>query len=89
MLLPRGVKLIQETELEKLRNQPKEQCESLFDEEQMPDVIIDRDRATSRQLALKEKEALKKIRDKKKSNQKDKMFKTPKKKLTSANADIL
>ena len=70
MLLPRGIKLIQESELEELKKQPKEQVELPIVEEQMPEVIIEGIRATSRQLALKEKE----VKDQMKLNKNARMF---------------
>ena len=76
MLLPRGIKLIQESELEELKNQPKEQIKLPIVEEKMPEVIIEGVRATSRQLALKEKE----VKDQMKLNKNARMFYTPKRK---------
>ena len=70
MLLPRGIKLIQESELEELKKQPKEQVDLPIVEEQMPEVIIEGIRATSRQLALKEKE----VKDQMKLNKNARMF---------------
>ena len=61
LLLPPGIRLVEESEVGKRHQEPWEEPSSMqpYIQEVKPEVIIDGVRATSRQLALKEKEAQK------------------------------
>lgn len=62
MLLPRGVRLVAESEIGQQQDQ-QEEAEPVFVENERPEVVIEGVRATSRQLALKEREVHKKMQE--------------------------